>query len=298
MLRVICYGEILWDNFKDGRKAGGAPMNVALHLNKQGIDSNLISSIGNDAEGKDLLAFLEEQGLPVSLVQQHPSLPTGAVEVELDDTHQAKYIIKEPVAWDEIHYTEEAAMEIRDAGALIFGSLSSRRSGSRNTLQQFLSTARLKVFDMNLRPPHFDNLLILGLLQHTDILKVNENELEFLQHLLALPQDSDREKLKQIRKKFGIEVICVTMGDKGAQVLAGEKWYQHPGYQVEVADTVGAGDAFLATFIAHYLLGEPMPSTLNYACAAGALVASRAGANPPYNSAELKNIIFSSDHSL
>ena len=121
--KVICFGEILWDCFKDGKKAGGAPMNVALHLHKQGINSKLISAVGNDIDGKELVNYLKENGLNTGLIQVNDELPTGVVEVHLDKKNQATYTIVEPVAWDKIEYKEELDSIIEEADAIVFGSL-------------------------------------------------------------------------------------------------------------------------------------------------------------------------------
>ncbi len=290
MHRVISFGEILWDNFKEGKKAGGAPMNVALNLHKQGIESKLISSIGSDSNGRELLEFLKKQSLPTDLIQEHPSLPTGIVEVELDEKHHATYIIKRPVAWDEIKYTATLAEEIKQADALVFGCLACRNEESHHTLLKLLPLAAFKVFDMNIRPPHFNDGLIKQLLEACDLLKINEDELIYLEHLYNLPGGETKNNLSEISRQSDTSLICVTLGEKGAMVLYEGKFFEHPGFTVKVADTVGAGDAFLATFITSFLQKPAMDDVLNNACAGGALVASKSGANPDYSPGELAAI--------
>lgn len=289
MHRAITFGEILWDNFKEGKKAGGAPMNVALHLHKQGIHALLISSLGRDENGKELFAFLQNQGLPTDLVQEHPTLPTGLVEVELDSKQQASYIIKEPVAWDEIKYTSELEQAVKNSDLLVFGSLASRNESSRNTLLKLIPFAKFRVFDMNLRPPHFNRETLTLLLQHCDLLKINEDELEYLEELCNLPKAPNRDNLVRISSMLNIPFVCVTLGDKGAIVVNEGHLYEHPGFTVKVADTVGAGDAFLAAFMSNLLQDLPMETVLERACAAGAIVASKAGANPEYSPEEIVN---------
>ncbi|KAA8478937.1 fructokinase [Arcticibacter tournemirensis] len=286
---AITFGEILWDNFKEGRKAGGAPMNVALHLHKQGIQSRLISSLGCDDDGKELLSFLQTQGMSTDLVQEHPSLPTGLVEVELDSKQQASYIIKEPVAWDEIKYTKELEQAVKDSDLLVFGSLASRNESSRNTLLKLIPLAKFRVFDMNLRPPHFNKETITQLMQHCNLLKINEDELAYLEGMCNLPQAPRRDNLLLLSSMLNIPLICVTLGDKGALVVSDNRLYEHQGFMVEVADTVGAGDAFLAAFISSLLQDLPIETVLERACAAGAIVASKAGANPDYSPEEIVN---------
>ena len=282
MYRVVCFGEILWDNFTTGRKPGGAPMNVALHLHKQGQQANLISAIGNDADGEDLRDYLKEQGLLGKYIQTHQTLPTGIVEVILDETQQASYNIVQPVAWDEIVYQEDLEELTSNADVLVFGSLACRNLMSYTTLLKLLMASKLAVFDMNLRPPHFTADRLKDLLSKCQVLKINEHELAWLKSEFELKADDLTYNLKRLSEITGVKIICLTLGDKGAVILSEGKTYQHPGFLVDVADTVGAGDAFLAAFISGYLQKKPMAEVLELACATGAFVASKSGANPQY----------------
>lgn len=265
-------------------------MNVALHLHKQGIDSKMISSVGKDTDGGELTGYLKDQGLDTSLISQHASLPTGVVEVQLDADHQAKYDIVKPVAWDEIKYSEELEQVVSQSDVLIFGSLASRSETSKTTLLKLLPAAKFKVFDMNLRPPHFEEELVIFLMRACDVLKINEVELDYLAQLFSFESGSREEQLKQLRKQISVPTICVTLGGEGAMVLHNDKLLKHQGFKVVPVDTVGAGDAFLATFIASYLKGLSIELTLERACAAGALVASRPGANPEYSEEDILRI--------
>ncbi|OWK72292.1 carbohydrate kinase [Pedobacter sp. AJM] len=278
---VISIGEILWDVFPEGKKAGGSSMNVALNLHKQGINSKLISAVGDDESGKELIRFLNDQHFESDLIQFN-NLPTSTVEVKLDAQHQATYTIVEPVAWDAIELSEEAVAAVKDADALVYCSLTCRNEKSRNTISSLLKHAKLKIFDINLRSPFFTIETLKVLLAEADILKVNEHELVYLKHELALTGNTDEQLLKQLSHTFNINIICLTVGDKGAYVLQENRLYHHKGYQVKVEDTVGAGDAFLGTFIASYLKGYPIDTTLDRACKIGAFVASQPGANPDY----------------
>ncbi len=289
MNQIVCFGEILWDNFQTGRKPGGAPLNVALHLHKQGQQVKLISSIGNDDAGNDLKAYLTEQGLTTDHIQLHQTLPTGIVEVMLDVNHQATYEIVQPVAWDEIIYQEDHDWLISNADLLVFGSLACRSDVSYTTLLKLLEGSKLSVFDMNLRPPHFTTERLKELLSRCHILKINEYELAWLDLQYELNSNDPVNSLLLLNEITGIQTICLTLGDKGAIILNEGKIYQHPGFPVEVADTVGAGDAFLAAFISGYLEKTPMNKILELACATGALVASKLGANPQYSLADIYN---------
>lgn len=290
MRQVVCFGEILWDNFPSGKMAGGAPMNVALHLHKQGIDSRLISSVGKDQNGKDLIAFLAKNGLSTEFIQQHSTLPTGIVEVELDENKQATYTIVKPVAWDEIVYQENLTTLSSTADALVFGSLACRSEISYHTLLKLTETSKISIFDMNLRPPHFEMSLLKNLINKSSVLKVNEHELEYLTTHLSIETADIESQLRKLSNITQTSTICVTLGDKGACIFHGGEFYSHPGFSIKVADTVGAGDSFLAAFIYGYLQNAPMQQTLSRACAAGALVASRHGANPHYTLDEITEI--------
>ncbi|TCD27374.1 carbohydrate kinase [Pedobacter psychrodurus] len=281
--KVITIGEILWDVFPEGKKAGGSSMNVALNLHKQSIASSFISAIGDDENGRELLSFLASNHFATDLIQVNTELPTSTVVVQLDDNHQATYTIKQPVAWDDLKITDENIAAVKQADALVYCSLTCRAEQSKKTILALLENAKTKIFDINLRAPFYSKELIGELLAKADILKINEDEIAWVKESFGLTGNTDEQLLKQLSSQFGIEMICLTLGDKGACVLKDGKLFKHAGYKVQVADTVGAGDAFLATFIACYLQGYPVETTLDNACKVGAFVASQAGANPNYN---------------
>jgi len=291
MKKIVCFGEVLWDNFKTGKKPGGAPMNVALHLFRNAIHSKVVSSIGKDLNGTEIINFLQSQGMSTDLVQIHPTLSTGIVEVHLDENQQATYTIVHPVSWDAIEYTPQLEQEVRQADALLFGSLASRSAISRQTLYKLLPAAKLKILDLNLRPPHFENTNLKKLISHCDILKLNEDELTYIGDLYQISEKDQEQCLSKLAALTSLQTICVTLGDKGAMLYHQQKLYKHSGFKVNVADTVGAGDAFLATFLSGFLKQLPMDENLARACAAGALVASRTGANPDYSMEDIDYII-------
>ncbi|MXV17605.1 carbohydrate kinase family protein [Hufsiella ginkgonis] len=288
MNAITCFGEILWDCFENQEIPGGAPMNVALHLLRQGNKSTMISAVGNDQAGELLLRYLFEQGLSIDHIQVHPGKPTGKVTVVIDERKQASYTIHQPVAWDEI---QPPGDDLPPMDALVFGSLACRSGVSRSTLSGLLQQPGLKVFDMNIRPPYVSADLIDALLVASNILKINEHELAYLEEHYRLKGSSDKEKLQDLQNRFSLQLICVTLGEKGAVVLSGNELFSHPGYPVEVADTVGAGDSFLAAFITGLLNHDPIGQALERACATGALVASRHGANPDYTLRDIDRII-------
>lgn len=278
---VACIGEMLWDVFGTVKKPGGSSLNVALNLQKQGIESKFISAVGKDELGQELLTFIKEQGLNSAHIQCN-ELPTSTVLVTLDKRHQASYNIVQPVAWDKIQLTDENKNVVQQADALVYCSLTCREETSRNTVLALAKQAKLKIFDINLRTPHYAVPVLEELLQLADVLKLNDDEIEFLRQALALEAKTLEDLVKVLSKKFNIPTICLTLGANGAIALHNGQIYSHPGFEVTVTDTVGAGDAFLATFIAGYLSELPLPQILERACKVGAFVASQPGANPTY----------------
>lgn len=279
--QVLCFGEVLWDAFGDVKKAGGAPMNVARHLVQQGNDVLFASSVGTDPSGVELTAFLKENGLYSNLLQSDENLPTCEVTVELDEHNTATYIIPKPVSWDNIQFTDELEAASTKAEAIVFGSLACREENSFNTLLNVLDESKaLKIFDVNLRPPHYTLSIIETLAAKADVIKMNEEEAEMLIHGSS---GNLKQMITEFQKKFHSKIICVTRGAAGAIVWNDYEFYEHPGFIVDVADTVGAGDSFLATFITGLLNETPMQPLIEKACAVGAYVTSQRGANPVYD---------------
>lgn len=287
MNNVLCFGEVLWDAFGDEKKAGGAPMNVARHLEQQGVKVSFASRVGADASGQELVGFLTKNGLYSELIQEDEELPTCEVTVKLDESGQATYIIPQPVSWDNIQLDETLIKGAQAATAIVFGSLACRDKTTRHTLLNLLDeTKALRIFDVNLRPPHYTISTIENLAARATVVKMNEEEANLL---IGGSNRSLKDKIDEFRAKFHAKTICVTRGDNGAIVWHDHEFYEHPGFTVDVVDTVGAGDSFLATFINGLLNNWPMDKTLEQACRVGAFVASRRGANPVYEGQDLLN---------
>lgn len=277
---ILCFGEVLWDTFGDGKQPGGATMNVAFHLMQQGAHVCFVSSVGDDKPGLELLEFLKENNLYNPLIQRSRTLPTCQVSVQLDDKQQATYIIPQPVSWDQIQPDRKLTQQGERAAAIIFGSLVCREKVSRNTLLHLLSdTKALKVFDVNLRSPHYNQTTIETLAAHADVVKMNEEEANLL---LSSKKGTLKDRITEFHIKYHVKTICVTLAERGAVVWHDHEFYEHPGYPVKVVDTVGAGDAFLATFVKGLLDGLPMNDILKRSCAVGGFVAGKRGANPRY----------------
>lgn len=286
---MICFGEVLWDILPSGPVPGGAPMNAALRLRSLGWDTGIISSIGNDTNGVALRDLLSGNGVECSLLQQHPSLPTGAVHVALDRTGSPSYDIVSPSAWDHIASDHTAIERVRTSACFLFGSLACRNDVSRATLLSLLEVAPCNVFDVNLRPPFISLPVIMQLSAHADIVKMNDEEL--LQLCGDTGTSDIRRNIRAMAERTTAKIICVTKGKEGAVVYADGIFLEHPGYRVKVVDTVGAGDSFLAGFVSELLSGKPLSRALAFGCALGAMVAGRKGANPVITPEEIDRFI-------
>jgi len=290
--KVLCFGEVLWDNLPSGPLPGGAPMNVALHLSRFDINATIASSVGTDSKGSELIAFLQDSSLRTDLIQVHQTLPTSEVLVHLDEHNCATYEICKPVAWDEIHLNDDLIREAGNSKAIVFGSLASRSEVTRNTLMELLKNDILKIMDVNLRPPYDTEEIVKILLSYSDIVKLNDEELMIISDWYQLSGTMD-ERMNSFYKLLKIKTLIVTKGKNGAIVLHENNVFQHQGYKVITADSVGAGDAFLAGFLAALFGHKEINQALKEACAIGAYVASQAGATPIYTKEIIQNSIFS-----
>lgn len=288
---ILCFGEMLWDRLPSGSKPGGAPMNVALHLKRLGLSPWFASRVGDDDAGRELIAFLKKNKLKTGLIQRGKTLPTGEVQVKLDAKGNASYRICKPVAWDNIAYSQKLAERAAVMSVFVFGSLAARNEITRNTLLQLLNTSAFRILDVNLRPPFHERETIELLLSKSDFAKMNHDELEIIAGWHKLTWQTEEEKAHEITTHYGLSGVCITRGENGAALLAGGKWIENKGFKVEVADTVGAGDAFLAALIFAFTEKKTYKDALNLACATGALVASKEGATPEYGIEDIQNLI-------
>jgi fructokinase len=284
--KVVVFGEMLWDCLPAGAVPGGAPMNVALNLHQLGLDSNLISAVGKDSDGKNLLDFLKTFELPLNLIQESLTHNTSKVLVDDSDKENIKYTIQFPVAWDFIHWNEELDLAVAESDIFIFGSLGVRHDESLDTLIRLLRHQVIRIFDANLRPPFYDFEVIQTLLQHVDILKINDDELIiFANHFEVAP--SIESVCAYLSQHFPMELICITLGSKGAVIYQKGEMIIHSGYKVQVEDSIGAGDAFLSGFVKSYLEEKSMVETLDFACKLGAFVATKKGGTPHYSISDI-----------
>ena len=290
MKKAVCFGEILWDLFPEGKKLGGAPLNVANRMAQNGVSTAIISAIGQDDLGQEIENELNK--LPVrSFLQVHPQLPTGTVQVSLDKKGAASYTITQPVAWDAICLQPEIETQVQNSDCLVFGSLVTRNEVSRKTLDALLPLSSFNVFDINLRPPHYKLEGLFYLMKKADLIKLNDEELVEITASQGLPFLDVESQIQWLATHTQTDQICVTLGEKGAVWYTEKRFIYQSGFPVIVADTVGAGDSFLGTLLSGILTSENAENTLAKACAMGSLVASKSGANPHVTEKELNLIL-------
>ncbi len=289
--KIICFGEVLFDVFPTHRKIGGAPLNVALRMASLGINAQIISRVGNDKIGKELLHFIKENGVATDTIQVDENLSTGEVIVQLNDKGSASYTINYPVAWDKIEVTSVAKNAIANADAMVFGSLVCRDLVSHQTLLDLMNLAKYKIFDVNLRAPFYTKELLIELMNKADFIKFNDDELYEISEYMNSPYNSLEQNIHFIAEQTNTKHICVTKGSHGAVLYYNDTMYYNSGYKIEVADTVGAGDSFLAGLLTQLLTGNDTQFAVNYACALGALVAQKEGANPKIEAAAIADFM-------
>jgi fructokinase len=286
---IICIGEILWDSLPSGLFLGGAPLNVSLHLHNLQQKTSIVSRVGDDRLGTEALRRIKNKGISTDLIQVDDKHETGFVAVELDEERNPQYQIEEPVAWDYIQAADFLHERLKNAWGLIFGSLAQRNRITRDTIKELYAAQCRKIFDINLRPPFVDRSTIESSLNAADILKMNEDELHQLAAWFDLP-GSMENAVRNLSQKFSCPIIAVTRGEYGAVLLYRNEWLNHSGYKIDVADTVGAGDAFTAALLVGIKSLKSAQDILAFANAAGAYVASKKGAIPDYDRQKIRHI--------
>lgn len=283
---LLCFGEILWDFLPAGLFPGGAPFNVAYHLHRQGADVTVVSAAGRDVLGAELRRRVSGWGLDPAGIAEIADLPTGYVRATLSARGDATYEIVTDVAWDRIPLPASALDRARSARGLIFGSLALRALPNRQSLKDLLAALpreAWRVFDVNLRSPFDDPALVWQLATGATLLKLNATEAARLAAAAAESPGREEADARALATRTGCPLVCITAGERGAGLLQDGRWHWEPGRPVQVADTVGAGDAFLAALVLHLLREPGAPATaLAHACRIGEWVASRHGATPEY----------------
>ena len=280
---VVGMGEALWDVLPEGKKIGGAPANFAYHVSQFGLDSRVVSAVGDDKLGMEILDNFRAKKLN-TMVEIVP-YPTGTVQVELDAEGVPCYDIKEGVAWDNIPFTPALEGLARQTRAVCFGSLAQRSVVSRETINRFLDAmpdgeGQYKIFDINLRQGFYTKEILCNSMRKCNILKINDEELVTISRMFGYPGIDLQDKCWILLAKYNLKMLILTCGVNGSYVSTpGEvSFVETP--KVEVADTVGAGDSFTAAFVASILKGLPIPEAHKLAVETSAFVCTQNGAMP------------------
>jgi fructokinase len=280
---IVGMGEALWDVLPEGKKIGGAPANFAYHVSQFGLNSRVVSAVGDDKLGEEILENFKEKNLNMCIATV--PYPTGTVLVELDDEGVPQYEIKENVAWDNIPYTDELKEIARHTKAVCFGSLAQRSIVSRTTINDFINDIpeendALKVFDINLRQSFYNKDIIRNSIKQCNILKINDEELVAVSRLFGYPGIDLQDKCWLILGKYNLKMLILTCGINGSYVFTPGNFSFQETPVVEVADTVGAGDSFTAAFIASVLQGKSVAEAHERAVKVSAYVCTQNGAMP------------------
>lgn len=312
-LHVVGVGEVLWDLLLTGPQLGGAPANFAYHAHALGAQAQVITCVGKDDYGREIIRRFHDMGLPDGTVQVHETAPTGTAKVVLSGDGLARFTIQENVAWDFLALTEEGMAVARQADAVCFGSLAQRSERSRRTIQQLVAAVRadsLKVFDINLRQKFYSREVIQESLQLANVLKLNDDELPTLAAMFNLASSTEDRScgadtpvraggyfgantrtrvsaLHEIERQieclahiFSLRLIALTRGANGSLLWQEGRWSDCPSRPVKVVDTVGAGDSFTAALVLGLLRKMDLDEINTIANEVARYVCSQAGATP------------------
>ena len=280
---VVGMGEALWDVLPEGKKIGGAPANFAYHVSQFGLPSCVVSAVGDDDLGREIIENFTAKGLK-QLIADVP-YPTWTVQVEIDQSGVPQYEIKENVAWDNIPYTERLESLAERTTAVCFGSLAQRNVVSRNTINRFLDVVsrneeNLIVFDVNLRQGFYNKEILCNSMKRCNILKINDEELVTVSRMFGYPGIDLQDKCWILLGKYNLKMLILTCGINGSYVFTPGNVSFQPTPKVEVADTVGAGDSFTAAFISSVLKGKSVSEAHSLAVRTSAFVCTEKGAMP------------------
>lgn len=280
---LVGIGEVLWDCFPQGRHLGGAPGNLLLHAASFGAEAHLVSAVGDDDLGREALALLTRGEVACKEVAIRADRATGQAFISLDSEGQANFRFGDQIPWDDLQWSESLGQLAGQADLVVFGSLAQRSARSHETTLRFLEACRpdsVRLFDANLRPPHYRRETILASLGRANALKVNEQELPIVADFLKLPPASDEALVRRIADDYELDLIALTLGSRGSVVFHKGELVGTEGESVEVVDTVGAGDAFTACLLTGLYKGEELASVCSRANRLAAFVCGQSGAVP------------------
>jgi fructokinase len=295
---IVGLGELLWDLLPSGKQLGGAPANFTVMSARLGNRGVIASRVGRDALGDEARSYLASLPADLDWLQTDEVHATGSVSVTLLDG-QPEYVIHQPVAWDFLAGTPDWLTLARRADAVCFGTLAQRHDVSRETIHSFLAATSgdcVRVFDVNLRKPFYDARVLTDSLRRATLLKLNEIEMPVVMSLLSLEENSGSDEASLLRcarlllDRFPLKLVCVTMGSQGSLLVTREAHHRHHGIATEVADTVGAGDAFTAALVCFYLRGAPLAVLNEAGNRWGSWVASQRGAMPALSASVREDI--------
>lgn len=285
-VKALLFGEILWDIINGKSYIGGAPFNLAAHLSKMGIESTLISSVGKDDLGRKALKEAKKRGIDSTFIRVYPYLPTGTVEVSLDEKGHPTYLIKENVAWDNIILEQDLMDSLvkNEWQVFCFGTLAQRTKRNREILNQILSriNANYVFYDVNLRQNYYEKDWIEKSLCQSSIVKLNDRESFVLSELLFNQPLKQKTFIETIAKEYDLSIVCITHGKNGSSIYHKGKLEKITGLNGPVADTVGGGDSYSAGFLFSYLCGNGIYEAAEFAEIVGNFVVSQSGAVPEY----------------
>lgn len=280
---IVVAGEVLVDIFEDYERIGGAPFNFAFHLHQMGLSVRLLTRVGNDDYGRQIVALLEHHQFDLRDVQIDHHFATGTVRVEVDDRGVPQFDIVRDVAYDHLDLSTASTIDWSDVRMIYFGTLIQRTPNGLGQIKHLLDqkTSQTTCFcDINLRPPHIYQAAVELSLRHADILKLNNEELVRIQTWFDGPA-RDRERISWLLDRFSIEILALTLGEQGSTIVAsGQVVNAPPPKSGSVVDTVGAGDAYAAVLAMGYLNGLPMAQTVEAATEFAAHICSLPGAVP------------------
>ncbi len=276
-------GEVLWDVMGHAETLGGAPINFAYHAAQLGAEAYAISAIGNDERGERAVSALAECGVATEHLARIDDVPTGYVEASIDSNGVATYVFPDNVAWDQIRIEPATLALAAQFDAICFGSLAQRSDESRSAILGFLKlldSSVLKIFDLNIRQSFYASNIIRDSLARADILKLNDDEIDLLNELEGL-EGSHEQQLHQLVDHYRLSLAVLTRGGGGSLLVSSQAVSDHPGFQAEVVDTIGAGDSFTAVVAVGMLKGYPLESINEHANRVAAYVCSHRGAMVP-----------------
>lgn len=281
MKTIIGIGEAVWDVFPDARRAGGSPANVAFHVQKLGHRGRVVSRVGLDEDGDELVAWFAGKGLDTDFIQRDVQKPTGTVPILLVDG-EPQFTITEDVAWDYLALTDELRAVLPQTDAICLGTLAQRSPVTSSTIKAVLRelpASCLRVLDLNMRPPYWTSELVMHVLPLADVIKLNQTEKAALEEMAGVSDAHD-----WLLEQFGITYICQTYGRDGAALRTRNGYWRVVGEPVDTSngDAVGVGDAFLAALIHGLLRSETSENTLQFANRYAAQVAMHRGAMPDF----------------